>query len=293
MGDVQSRRIFRFVATVLASTALALMPVEAVLGQGKDAPKDAVAIRKALDEKITLDYAGQSLQEALDHLQEKTKVRFVVDNTTPMAMFGGGFGGPGIPGLPGAPGAPAAGGFAGIGGFNLKSEGGKVRTALQNLLGPQHLTYIVLADSVLITTEDGGYQRQMRQRVSLDVKEQSLTEALKKLADETGANLIIDPRQNDKAKAKISVQLDDVTLESAIRLLSELSDLSSVRVGNVTFVTTEERADKLRKENRETNNSNNNFGVPFFGAAIGPIQPPPPLPPAVAVPPPVEKKDAR
>jgi type II secretory pathway component HofQ len=147
--------------------------------------------------------------------------------------------------------------------------------------------------TVYLLRRNAGYQRQMRQRVSVDVKDQSLTEALRKLADETGANLIIDPRQNDKAKAKISLQLDDVTLESAIRLLSELSDLNSVRVGNVTFVTTEQRADKLRKENRETNNSNNNFGMPFFGGAIGPIPPPPPpLPPAVAVPPPVEKKDA-
>jgi len=130
----------------------------------------------------------------------------------------------------------------------LKSNDGKVRTALQNMLNQYHLSYVILGDSVLITSEEVGYLRQMRQRVNVNVKDLTLATALEQLADETGANLLIDPRQADKAKSKITVRLDDVTLETAVRLLTELADLGSARVGNVLYVTTDARAEKLRKE---------------------------------------------
>ena len=238
---------------------------------GRRAPKDALAIRKALDERITLDFSAQSLQEALEHLQQKTKIRFVLDYSG--TQFFGGMGGPGGPGLPGFPGAPGAPDMQ----LSLKSDNVKVRTALQNLIGPQHLTYVILADSVLISTEDSGWQRQMRQRVAVDVKDVALTDALRKLTDETGATLLIDPRQSEKTRGKISLQLDDVSLETALRLLAELGDLSTVRVGNVVFVTSEQRADKLRKENQR-NNNNNYFNVPplvgGMGGAFGGLAPP-------------------
>jgi type II secretory pathway component GspD/PulD (secretin) len=275
------RFVARLTCCLVACTAFAAADAQE---PAKRAPKDAAAIRKALDEKITLDFATQNLQEALEHLHQKTKIRFVLDNNAMQFMGGGpgigaGIGGPGIPGFQGGAGMPALQ-------LSLKSDNGKVRTALQNLLSPQHLSYTILADSVLISTEEFGYQRQMQQRVSVDVKEVALTDALKKLTEETGATLLIDPRQGEKAKGKISLQLDDVTLETALRLLTELGDLSTVRVGNVVFVTTEQRAEKLRKENQGTNP--NFYGVPqigfgwgagaLFGAPAAEAVPPPPPP---------------
>jgi hypothetical protein len=256
-------------------------------GQGREGPKNAAAIRKALDEKITLDFNTQSLQEAIDHLQQKTRVRFVLDSTLGLQGGGGGV----IPGIPGGPGMP----FMQL---TLKSDNGKVRTALQNMLSPHQLTYVILADSVLITTEEFGHQRQMRQRVDVDLKEVALKDALKKLADDTGATLIIDPRQSDKAQGKVSIQLDDVTVETAVRLLTELADLSSVRVGNVLFVTTEHRAEKLRKENQHLNNMFNPYSNPVFQAVGGVFGgfgggPPVVVPAEAPAPPAAEKKEAK
>jgi hypothetical protein len=247
---------------------------EAKAQGAKGGPNTPPAIRKALDEKITLDFNGGSLEDVLDHLSQKTKLKFVVDYFVVQQMginFGGfGIAGPGgavggfFPGNagngPGAPAVAGAPGGAGQAGLLLKIDNGKVRTALQSMLKPYNLTFVILGDSVVITTDEVGHMRQMRQRVNIDVKGQTLADALQKLADDTGVNLLIDPRQADKAKAKINLQLEDVTVETAFRLLTELADLGSASMGNVLFVTSESRADKLRKEN-----SSNAQGSPFFG----------------------------
>jgi hypothetical protein len=44
------------------------------------------------------------------------------------------------------------------------------------------------------------------------------------------------------------MQLDEVPLEIAVRLMAEMAGLKSARLGNVLFVTTELRADKLRAD---------------------------------------------
>src|SRR5207244_3620994 len=121
----------------------------------------------------------------------------------------------GFAGLPGRPATPGMDPPP----TTLKSDNGKVRIALQNMLNQHNLTYVVLSDTVLITTEDLGFYRQMRQRVNVDVADKSLAEILKQLSDETGVNLVLDPRQADKAKGKIAIQLDDVTLDTALKLL--------------------------------------------------------------------------
>ena len=46
----------------------------------------------------------------------------------------------------------------------------------------------------------------------------------------------------------MTLQLEDVPLETAVRLLARLAGLKPVRLDNVLFVTTEERADKLRPD---------------------------------------------
>jgi len=222
-------------------------------------PGTAAALRKALDQKITLDFSTQNFDEAIEHLRQKTKLNFTLDTFILQQMgIGVGFPGGGIIGgafpqggiAPGFPGAPNGGNVQMV----LKSDNAKIRTALQNFLSPYNLTFVILGDTVLITSEEAGYQRQMRQRVSIDVKNQPLADTLQKLADETGANLLVDPRQAEKAKAKITLQLDDVTLETAFRLLTAVADLSTVRVGNMLFLTDDARAEKLRKENQANDN---------------------------------------
>jgi type II secretory pathway component HofQ len=233
MHSVFVRRGLPLVAIALAWT---LLVSGASADPPKDGPKSAAAIKKALDQKITLDFQTQNFNEAVEHLKQKTKINFVLDNFV-LQMMGINLGDFPMP-------------------INLKSENGKVRIALQSMLSQLHLTYVILGDTVLITTDEFAHVRQMRQRVNVDVTDMPLSTALKQLADETGTNLVIDPRQAAKAKNKITLQLDDVTLETAVRLLTEVADLNAVRVGNVLFITSDERADKIRKETPANPNPN-------------------------------------
>lgn len=205
-----------------------------VFGQneaGKESPKSAATaekVRRTLDQVLLLDYEGQSLEEALRHLKEKTQIHFMVDHFALQNM--------GIP----------------IGEVpmqvSLKGNGIKVRQSLQRMLNPYGLTYVILDDGVLVTTEDFGIQRQMRQRTVVDVKDTPLHKALRDIAKQTGVNLVIDPRVMKQAQANVSLEVEDATIETAMRLLAELGDLKAVRMGNVLFVTNEARAEKIRRE---------------------------------------------
>src|SRR2546426_91868 len=75
-----------------------------------------------------------------------------------------------------------------------------------------------------------------------------LSKAVRDLATRYGVNVVIDPRtvKTKAADNPVTLQVDDVPFESAIRLLCEMADLKPARMGNVIFVTTEARADKLR-----------------------------------------------
>ncbi len=220
----------RFALTLLALTLTWALPLSAAQN-GKEPAKTltpAEAARKALDQKITLDFVGQSFQEAVNHLREKTKVNFILDGQAAHGM------------AIGPDGQPL--------GVHLKITDGKVRQALQNTLTPMGLTYVILRDGVLITHQQFAHHRQMQQRVSLDLDSVPLRDALKQLARETGANLIIDPVVTKQAQAGVTLQLDDTSLETAVRLLTEMGGLKSVRIGNVLFVTNEDKATKLRRE---------------------------------------------
>jgi hypothetical protein len=239
-------------------------------GKGKEPASDltpAEAARKALDQKVTFDYLGQSLQEVIDHLREKTKVNFVLENVHIGMM-------PGMPGgFPGGPpgGPPAAGG----GQVHLKIKDGKLRQAVRSLLGQFHqyrLTYVILADRVAILPEQQATSRQLQQRVTLDLNQTPLRDALRQLGRETGANLVIDPAAAKLTKAPVTLQLDDTTLENGVRLVTELAGLKSVQMDNVLFVTTEEKANKLRREGagRQPTGPGGMYPPPgFHGPAMG------------------------
>jgi type II secretory pathway component HofQ len=180
-----------------------------------------------------LDYTGHSLQDVLQHLKEKTRVNFVLDRFALQQV-----------GL----GAEENNGTGPMG-VHLKGERpSKIRATVQRMLNAYNLTFVILEDSVLITTEEIGLNRQMRQRVSVNVASVPFSTALKDLARSTALNLVIDPRLSREADAAISLQLDDATLETTVRLLAEMANLKSVRIGNVLFITNKSRADELRRD---------------------------------------------
>jgi type II secretory pathway component GspD/PulD (secretin) len=215
------------------------------------------AARAALEQPVTAEFAETPLPAALTQLGEQAKVAIVLDRASVQQL------GMDPNEMP----------------VSARLKNVKLKTGLRTVLSQFNLAFAAVGDTVVVTTEDVAQQRLLRQPVDVDAANQPFADALKRLARSTGTNLVIDPRQAKAAQAAVTLRLDDVPLESAVRLLAELAGLKPVRVGNVLFVTSEERADKLRGD-----------GDLVPAAPPGPVPPverptPAVVPPAVPAPP--------
>jgi hypothetical protein len=202
-------------------------------GKTTDAKPAAVdKIRQGLDKTITIDYTGQTIAEALNHFREKTGVPINID---PVALMNQ------MPMPPGG-GEPIGGQFV------IKGKDEKASQILRRTLSAHRLAYVIIDDAVLVTSEDTAVMRQMRQRVSVDLDEVPLKKAARELAKNHGINLVIDPKVMKQAEAPVSLQLENTGIETTLRLLAELASLKAVRMGNVMFITSEEKAKKIHAE---------------------------------------------
>jgi len=220
------------------ASALAWLLVPGLLWAAPAAPeKDDKAagpietLRKGLDAPVTLKIEKQPLSAAIEKLHEKTGLPLVLDATAMQQLQQQ---------LGVAPDqmAPVD--------VNLKDV--KLRSALRTILAPYNLSFAPVGDSILVTTEDMAMFRQMHQRISVDMTKVDLATALRQISRDTAANLILDSRAEKEAKAEVTLQLEDVPLETAVRLLSEMAGLKPIRVGNTLFVTKKETANELRND---------------------------------------------
>jgi type II secretory pathway component GspD/PulD (secretin) len=233
---------------------------------GSDASPDAA--RKALDQTVTLDFGETPLAAALAQIAEKTKVQVVLDRTSIQQL---GLDPNDMP-------------------VSARLKDVKLKAGLRTVLAHYNLAYAAIGDTIIVTTEEVAQQRLLRQSVEVDADKQPLADVLKRLGRSTGINLVIDPRQAKAAQAAVTLQIDDVPLETAVRLLSELAGLKPVRMGNVVFVTSEERADRLRADgdlvpvapSAMAGDRPTAIMLPAGGGAAAP--PPPPVAPAVPAP---------
>jgi hypothetical protein len=226
MSFVAVRRAALAAVLVLGAAGLAF-----AAPAGADTKDKAVSptekVRQALDQAVTLDLADQPLSQALTKLREQTKINFVVDQTTIQMM------GYQIDNMP----------------VSAKLKDAKARTALRTILGPYNLGYAIIGDTVLISTDEMVMKRQMQQRVSIDLDKVDLAAALKQLSKETATNLLLDTRVTGKdSKATVTLQLDDVPLDTAIKLVAEAGGLKHVQVGNVLLVTTKTLATEMKND---------------------------------------------
>jgi hypothetical protein len=223
---VTLRRLFAVAVFAMPTVEVqAAAPVAAPTPAQAKTDNPMTVARKALDEIGDVQYQGRALQDVITELKEKTKVPIILDST--VYQFGL------------DPTQPTVN-------VNLKQV--KLRDGLKSILAPYNLKYGLTAEGLFISTEDGVISRQLRQRVSLDCDGTAFGTAAKQLAADTGANVVVDPRLGEKANKAVILKLDDVPLETAIRLLAEVADLRAVRMSNVLFVTTPEKADKLRPD---------------------------------------------
>lgn len=245
-----------------AALVWVLVPVLAALAAPvADKPADSAndKARKALEHTVSVDYDNVPLADVLGDLSEKTKVRFVADRHRLSAS------------------AQVS--------IQLKE-----RVSVRELLRRLDLASVVIDGTVYVGDEAAAIERQMRQRVSVDLDEVPLAKALQRLAKQTQTNLVLDPRlPKDARETTITLQLEDVPLDTAVRLLVEVAGLKPVLRDNVLFVTTEERADKLHREQPANGrDAPARYGIPAWPApptpapvvpnGPGPMAPPAPAP---------------
>jgi hypothetical protein len=235
------------------------------------APKEktvapAEKLRKELDRIIDFEAADQPLHLALNQLREQTKINFVLDRQTLAQM---GIDPDQTP-------------------VQVKLKETKVKTVLRTMLGAHNLSYGIVGDIIFISTDEMTMFRQMQQRVTVDLEKLEFASALRQLSRETATNLIIDSRVVKEANQVVSLQAEDVPLETAVRLMAEMVGLKPVRVGNVLFVCSKTNAQELRADpelvSRPVPNPNPNpigeIAVPPMLVAPGrPVVAPGPPPP--------------
>jgi type II secretory pathway component GspD/PulD (secretin) len=221
-------RLWRWSLSILIQASVSL-PASASVGEpptdSKLKPESAAqTISKALDQPISVEFANAALQDAVTKLTDQTKLNFVLDRASMQQL--------GI-----VPEQSLV---------TVKLEKAPLRVGLRRLLSQYNLGYAVVGDMVLITTEDMAIHRQMRQRINLDLDRLPLDAALRDLAKRTVTNLVLDGRVIKEAQTPVTLKLEDVPLEVAVRLMANQAGLRPVRTGNVLYVTTKANAAELK-----------------------------------------------
>jgi hypothetical protein len=97
-----------------------------------------------------------------------------------------------------------------------------------------------------------------------------LDEALRELSSGSGTSVVLDTQQvGDKSHTAVTALLNNVPLDTAVRVLADQAGLAVVRVDNALQVTTRERARALRSEIDRANRHGIEFRSPVspLGAA--------------------------
>ena len=219
---------------------LALISALAPAGQPdapktKPVPNSPEKVRNALDQTVTLTDQlknAANLNDFLQVLEAELKLKFDIDDKAFAAQGANNILATDYTKVP-----------------QLRVKDVKVKDLLRNLLAyivlsSDAATYVVVGDTIILTTDHSAPYRVFKQRVSLDCDAEELSMTLRRLADRTGATLVLDARA-DEAKTTVTLQLNDVTLETAAILLAERVRLKAVRVGNAVFLTTKDHASEM------------------------------------------------
>jgi hypothetical protein len=82
--------------------------------------------------------------------------------------------------------------------------------------------------------------------VSIAVERQPLEEALRQIRLQANINLVVDPGLGEKVKTALTITLLNAPLDSAVRVLLEMTELDSVWLDNIFYITSRDKAEKLR-----------------------------------------------
>jgi hypothetical protein len=89
----------------------------------------------------------------------------------------------------------------------------------------------------------------LREPISASYQKVPLAQALEELSDLTGVSVVIDSHVADQAsKSLVTAKLNDVPLETAVRVLADSADLKPVALDNLIYVTSLAHAPHLEEE---------------------------------------------
>lgn len=143
-----------------------------------------------------------------------------------------------------------------------------LKTILARIPATSRAIYVLRKDHVEITTAN-FFKAELGRRPSEFDREESVvpelalvwdafedipvSQVLQRIADANGFNVVTDPRVAKQLQTRATAQFNNVPVETVVRLLVNMADVSMVRLDNVFYLTTEENAKHLREEQAKLN----------------------------------------
>jgi hypothetical protein len=149
-----------------------------------------------------------------------------------------------------------------------RMAGVNLGTVLRQLLAQVRAHYLVRADHLEVVPAErfqaevwgagpppeGQPPRRKLPLVNATYEQRPLEELLQALSDATGFTVVLDARHaGDRAGAPVSALLNNVPLDTAVRLLADQAELEAVLLDNVLQVTTPDQARALQAEQEKLN----------------------------------------
>jgi hypothetical protein len=140
-----------------------------------------------------------------------------------------------------------------------KMTGVRLSTVLKKILSrvpsQSGATFVVRPDHIEITTEAAlrqelglPYSAALLPLVTASFDKAPLADALKQISSSTGFNIVLDSAKLEKNQATVTANLQNVPVDTAVRILAEMADMRAVLLDNVLFVTSKPAAERLQKE---------------------------------------------
>jgi len=140
-----------------------------------------------------------------------------------------------------------------------------LRRILARMPAPSGTTFVVRGGIIEITTGRYASPSQWRRpetptpdgdappvipapQTSVAFDKRELRDALQEIADATGVNVLVDARAQEKGKTAITASLQNVDVDTVIKLLADMGGLQAVLVDDVFYVTTKENAKTVRED---------------------------------------------
>jgi hypothetical protein len=128
-----------------------------------------------------------------------------------------------------------------------------LKKILERVQSKSGAIYLVRGDRIEITTL-AAFRAEVGRKdgvsplpiVNVVADRRPLDECLAQMADQAERNIVFDPRLSDFARTGITACMLNTPFESALFLVTEMADLSFVRMDNNYYVTSRERAATLK-----------------------------------------------